>query len=138
MFHEHHHRSSFPLLIVGLTLALLLFLALLFGPTVRDQSRGLLRPSASIAQTYERAVGDAMIRLDERLELSADAEARYDVLSAATSELLALTVPASHQSVHLELVVSLDLLRQGALGDAAKVAEGERRLAALRDVYLWL
>ena len=137
MFHEHHHRSSFPLLIVGLTLALLLFLALLFGPSVRDQSRGLLRSSSATDQSYERAVGLAMARLDERLALAENNEARYDVLSASVSELLAQTVPASRQAVHLELVVSLDLQRQGALGDAAKRAEGERRHTALREQEPW-
>lgn len=138
MFHEHHHRSSFPLLVVGLTLALLLFLALLFGPSVLNQSREFRRPlQATTAEAYERAVSQAMIRLDERLALAGSDEARYDILSASVSELLAVTVPALRQSFHLELVASLDLRRQGALGDAAKKAEGERRQAALRERYPW-
>ncbi len=139
MFHEHHHKSAFPLLVVGLTLALLLVLALLFGPAVRDQSRGLLRPSPSVsAQAYERDVAQIMARLKERSEMVEDDEAHYDILSSATSDLLALKVPASYQPVHLELVVSLDLLRQGVFGEEAKVEEGVRRLEALRQTYSWL
>ena len=139
MFHEHHHRSAFPLIIVGLTLALLLVLALLFGPAVRDQSRGLLRPSQAVsAEMYERDVAQIMVRLQERTEMVEDDEAHYDILSSATSELLALTVPASYQSVHLELVASLDLLRQGVFGEETKVEEGARRLEALYQTYPWL
>ena len=139
MFHPHHHRSAFPLIVVGLTLVLLLGLALLFGPTVRDQSRGLLRPSqASMSQNYERNAGQIMTRLTERLDIAQDPTARYDVLATATSDLLTLVVPASYQSTHLELILSLDLLRQGTLGDEAKTTEGERRLEALRSQYPWL
>lgn len=136
MFHEHHHRSAFPLLVVGLTLALLLGLALLFGPQVREQR---LHPvTSATTANYEQQAGKIIARLEERLVVAQEADARYEVLSSATSELLTLVVPEGSQSVHLELISSLDLLRQGSLGDEAKTGEGTRRLEALQSQYTWL
>src|SRR3989338_1434314 len=120
MFHAYHHRSAFPLIVVGLTLALLLGLAFLFGPVVREQSRGVRSSQGTSSQTYERNAGSILARMTERLNVAEDASARFDVLSTATSELLALVVPSSYQSIHLELITSLDLLRQGTLGDEAR------------------
>lgn len=137
MFHEHHHRNIFPLIIVALTLALLLVLVLLFWPAVYNQSIGV--SVGADRNTYERDVVRVMTKCEERVALSEFDDARYDVVSTAMSDTLALVVPSEYQDMHLKLVIALDMLRQGySQSDAEKIKKGEEMVSSLKSQYPWL
>ena len=140
MFHEDHHRSMFPLIVTALTLGLILVLVLLFGPVVRDQSRGLIGRSEIVGEeAYERNVSKTLTRFEERMVLSESDSARYDIISTTTSDVLDLVVPSTYQDVHLNLVIALDTLRQGYnLSDSVEIQKGEEMLESLRTQYPWL
>lgn len=140
MFHEHHHKSIFPLAVAGMTLALLLVLGLLYGPMIKEQGWSLAPSSPMAMQTaYERNTARIVAVLDERLALTETDEARADVIMVASSDLLTLVVPASHQGLHLQMVTTLDQLRQGYVeSDAVRVASALQRWSEVRDQYSWL
>ena len=52
---------------------------------------------------------------------------------------LELIVPAIHKNVHLNLILSFNLIEQGIIsGDETKIDAGEMSLEALADNYPWL
>ncbi len=142
MFHEHHHKNIFPLALVGITLTLVLIVGLLYGPTIREQVKiatsGVSEVMVSEAD-YERNVVRILTQVDERLSVAESNTGKEDVVSTASSELLRLLVPGVYQKLHLEMVITLDTLRQGhGSNDVSKVEEGERRFEDLRAQYSWM
>jgi hypothetical protein len=136
MFHEHHHRSIFPLVVVALTLGLLLVLVLIFWPIYNNAND--LRPETD-ASLYQNNVVRVLTKYEERSLISESYEARYDVTSSAMSEMLGLVVPKEYQNLHLNLVISLDTVRQGCRqSDDEKIKDGENKLSELKSNYQWL
>lgn len=132
MFHEHHHRSAFPLLVTALTLGLVVVLSFLFRPF------SFTLPSVP-ALSYEQAVAREFDVLDERLAIAQSDDAKEALITESASYLLSLSVSSEYQEAHLNLVSALDALRRGyGSGDAEMVAEGESRLLDLQSRYPWL
>ncbi len=127
--YPHSHRSWFPFILMGLSLALL---AIIF--VVRSNND----QAAKI-----KAVTDAESQAAANIPTSAEYEAgvkavltTYDAdqnASAAYASLIAMTVPqVSYQAAHLDLVIAFAQLQAG------QAAEGKTRLDLARSTYFWL
>lgn len=123
----HEHRSWFPAILIGLSLALAVCFLMIFNH--RDGKsffvkKAELAPQAAPAVTaegYEASVNSVLdMYADDR-----DAKAAYNAL-------ILLRVPASYQTVHFDLVVAMGKLMGG------DKADGEARLTAVKAQYSWL
>jgi len=130
MFHEHHHRSFFPVVLVGLTLVLVFVVLFATGPFTNLSRRGEIDVPTS--ERYEAQVQRILFAFDERFNMADATESRVFVAVQATDELLALVVPADLRDLHLELIITLNRLRQDLeAGNAAAVDASVRRLEEL-------
>ncbi len=117
------HRTWFPFILIGLTL--LLALGIFAYQSPRMQGTGTFAPSTS-----ESVVTTEHYRANVLSLFSEYADAGE--YSRMYQELLALSVPAGYQVLHLELAIAFDRLQSG------DIAEGESRIEALRSAYPWL
>jgi hypothetical protein len=136
MFFHRKRTSFYQFVILALTAALggLMF-ATLRG-TVSDVSSPAVPP---VTEADYRAGSRAVVA--PFLEAYASAEtdvARLVAVEDALAAMAGVTVPASYRDAHLGLAVSLALLRDGLRGDAAALADGNARLAALIGNYPWM
>ena len=143
MFHAHHHKSLFPYILVTLTLILAITVLFLYGPQIRQQIRITIRGESFVRAVtnddYERNAGEVFSRLDERLAMSESSSAKEEVVQQATNELLDLIVTEDYTSTHLQLVITLNLLKSGHRdADQGLIDEGTRRLKTIRDQFSWL
>ncbi len=135
-----HPRTWFPLILFGLTLMLgLLVVFSIFPKLFTEQTNTVEIETPVDAEEYENQVHDIVMSFSELLkETDTDAE-KIKLAQAAQNDLLALLVPAKYKDLHLELVVSMNLIAQGyQLEDESRVAEGERRLEAMIEKFKWL
>ncbi len=123
----------FPLVLVLLTFVLAIAIGLFVMP----------RPAS--APTPHAAVTEAGYREEARAALAPALAARdasgmpaADAVSEAYESLLALSVPSSYKDVHMGLVTSLYLLRDGAAGNEEARATGLARFSALLLDNPWL
>lgn len=117
------HRSWFPFILIGLSLALAVIIAAVYKPSptsvAQEDAVTLTAPTASEYEAGVRAVFASFA-------LTEDADAAYDAL-------VAMRVPSvDYQAVHLELVLALAQLKTG------NTDEGQARLDIARTNYPWL
>lgn len=127
------HRNWFSFIFIGLSAALLAFIAVVYTPSTTDvpsdDTGGVTAPRqetrddtvAPTASEYESAARSVLAAY----EAGGDASAAYSVL-------IALRVPAEYQSAHLALVIAFAQLQAG------NAAEGASRLADAKTAYAWL
>ncbi len=132
-----HVHTWFPLILFGLSLALLLLVWIVFAPQVQEQ-RVIENPEVTV-EDYQNQARVITRDFFDQYNQTTDQPEQENLVTSARNDLLALLVPGTHRDVHLELVVSLNLIEQGlAQADAAQVTEGERRLEAVITQYGWL
>lgn len=133
-----HHRSWFPFVLVGLTVSLVLLVALAY---VNKQAPKQQSAQADVVTENEYQVAAAAVTRGffARFDSVANDEERLELVESAQSELLELLVPSAEKDLHLELVMSLNLLKKGLSDDDdAAQLEGRRRLEAVFEQYSWL
>ncbi len=121
-----HHRSWFPAIVIGLSLALALFFV---GVVKHRGGESFFVPRAPLPaeapaiteEGYRTGVNTVL----ETYTAKKDAKAAYNAL-------ILLRVPAADQTVHFDLVVAFGKLSSG------QKEEGEARLAALKAQNDWL
>lgn len=133
-----HVRTWFPLILFTLSLALLLLVWMVFVPRIQQEL-----PSAQVSgvtsEDYQNQTRVVVRDFFDAYNETADVNEQESLVSSARNDLLSLLVPGTHKDVHLELVVSLNLIEQGLTNDdAAQVTEGERRLEAVIMQHGWL
>ena len=137
--HIHHH-SWFPFVLIGLSFTLILVVIFFVVPrgnvSVFFPQNEEVNQEA-LSEDYELSSKQILTTLFAALD-GEDEEAKIQTIDQSTNSLLALLVPSKHKDLHLEIVLSLNLLRQGSLGEETLYEEGLRRLQALVDQYSWL
>src|SRR3989338_5054355 len=98
-----HHRTLFPLIVVGLTIVLGAMIFALFEGRVREGNDRT--PVTSVE--YQSAVHAVAGGLPTRLEAAATDADRAVILEKTREDVLALIVPVEYQAVHLDMVVTL-------------------------------
>ncbi len=139
-FHTIHHRSWFPFVLVGLTLSLLFLVAWVYRQS-SSPSAYVDEPSvpAVTEDEYQTAVKNVMAGFLTKLDGSTDDTSRLTVVQSTMDNVLALLVPGPRKDLHLELVMSLGLMRRGLSDeDPTAYAEGRRRLESVLVQYPWL
>ncbi|HBR80697.1 MAG: hypothetical protein UX09_C0046G0017 [Candidatus Uhrbacteria bacterium GW2011_GWE2_45_35] len=138
MFKHLHHRTWFPAVVVGLSLFLVIFIvwAYLAKQNLSDleATNGPTITSEQYQNELLVLVGDFWIQYQGQV----DDAARLLFVSDLEQNLLALKVPSENRSVHFELVSSLELLRQGLVGNSEKMASGLVRLEKTFNDNPWL
>lgn len=117
------HRSWFPFILIGLSLALAVIIAAVYkqnpAPVAEDDAVVLIAPTA---EQYEAGVRAVLAGLAD----TSDVGVAYDAL-------VAMRVPSvDYQASHLELVLALAQLKSG------NIEEGQARLDIARANYSWL
>lgn len=138
MFTHLHHRTWFPLVVIGLSLILLLLVVWSLMAWENNPAVSYEATSTVTAEQYQKEVGTVMKNFWSQYESQVNDAARLSFVSETEQKLLALRVPTEDQSVHFELASGLGLLRQGLVGDAEKLAEGTSRLQKAFSDNLWL
>ena len=138
MFSHLHHKTWFPLVVIGLSLALILFVAwaYLSRPTSSDFISTEI-PTVSVNQ-YKAESRKIMTDFWSQYRNQADDASALSFVSETEQKLLALKVPSENRSVHFELVSSLELMWQGIVGDLEKMSEGLARLEKTFSDNPWL
>lgn len=137
MISKHVH-TWFPLVLFGISLALLLLVWVVFAPQIENQQNVTTEPTVSV-EDYQNQARIASRDFFNAYNNSTDQAEQIELVENARNDLLSLIVPGTHRDVHLELVVSLNLIEQGLKNDdQSKVTEGERRLEAVITQHGWL
>jgi hypothetical protein len=124
-----NHRSWFPAILIGLSLALAVF----FIGVIKHREAGggtglfsspdpLPEPAVAVTEEGYRASVNSVL---ENYSIKKDAKNAYNAL-------ILLRVPAADQTLHFDLVVAFGKLSSG------QKEEGEARLAALKAENTWL
>jgi len=127
--YPHSHRSWFPFILIGLSLALL---AIIF--VVRTNSNQAAKLKA-VTDAEQQAA--ANVPTNDEYETGVKAVlAIFDAdqnASTAYTALIAMTVPqVSYQAAHLDLVIAFAQIQAG------QATEGQTRLNLARSTYAWL
>ncbi len=127
-----HHRSWFPFILIGLSLALGVIIAAVYAPlapinggTIGENETPSIDGGGTgvvTAEEYEAGVRAVL----STYAAGADAGAAYDAL-------VAMRVPTvEYQAAHLELVIAFAQLKSG------NTDEGQARLDLAMTAYPWL
>lgn len=121
----HQHRTWFPFILTGLTLALGLFLYLeVYQKPVPEQLTPVIVESGLITVTeegYKEEVAGVLAGFS-----------KGESASSAYNRLIDIRTPNEFKSLHLELVIAFGELKEG------KKDSAEARLQTVRRQYPWL
>lgn len=122
----HEHRTWFPYILIGLSVALALVVAVWFQPSdevaqQNDQRVAQELPDVISEEEY-RVMVNAILQ-----EYQATSDAR-----GAYQSLLDIVIPSAYKEVHLELVIIMGKF------DAEKAEEAQARYDLLRQQNDWL
>lgn len=133
-----HPRTWFPLVLFGLTMALLIFVFSFYWTPQTTENISTPLPEVTEAD-YEAAVQLVMADFWDQYGAAETNEEKLDLVTRMQNNMLSLVVTPSYQANHLEFVIALNLMEQGLENDDSnKVAEGERRLEAVYEELEWL
>ncbi len=133
-----HPRTWFPLVLFGLTMALLIFVFSFYWTPKNTENVSTPLPEVTDAD-YEAGAQSIMSDFWDLYSAAENDEEKLDLVTRIQNNMLSLVVTPSYQETHLEFVIALNLMEQGFENDDAnKVAEGERRLEAVFEELEWL
>lgn|GEM_PF-1321410 len=125
----HRNPSWFPLILIGLSIALLLAVVIFVaGEGEMQETVGAIHesPGEEVADAITGAEYETLVTGVLRAYQEDEDAAR------AYQGLIDISVPAGYKDVHLELVIAFGSIRTG------DVEEGRSRLDILRNTYTWL
>ncbi len=142
-FHKH---SLFPFVVVLLSSALVLFVVLNFIQTNTDGKFPSVfdaaveeRGPALTEDEYKIAADLIIDTFKEQFGTTSDSTEETTIVDAAISDLLVLVIPVSMQPVHLEFVLSLNMIRRSITeNDEILYTQGFDRLTSIIEVNDWL
>lgn len=117
------HRSWFPTILTGLSLALLAIIVVVY----KDEA-----PQAAVTPAFITATAPTSTEYETAAKTVVQNYVAGGNAATAYNALVALTVPAEYQDAHLALVFAFADLRAG------KLEEGTARLDVARTAYPWL
>lgn len=112
MFHHTHHRSLFPFILTGLTIALVVLMYYAFTDQQPSREPVVEEPTPVSAQDYEselRALTQTFIQAYPKEQ---EEPAKMVLIERTLQELLSLRVPSEKKELHFSLVVELNKLMQ--------------------------
>ena len=134
-----HPKTWFPLVLIFLTLALLVAMLFLFDPKSSNQTDLEVTEPQVTATDYKSEVEPIVNNLLLNIEQAGDDLERINILKQVQDQLLAVLVPAEYREAHLEIVIALNLMRQGyLLQDEDQMAEGQARFEQILLSDHWL
>lgn len=129
-----HHRTWFPLIVVGLTVLLAGVIISLF----KDEALTPSQESAVTSVEYQANVHAITGSLRDEISAASNDELRAALLEEKRSALIELLVPSEYKDLHLELVIVLSQMIDGYKGDEAKLATAWSSWEALVAQYPWI
>lgn len=136
MFHHHHARFGFLVAVFLLSLGLGSFIYFTAHSDPTPSSAVSLRPPT--ADEYRASVRPVVDEMQRAYGASKDLRSRQHAVETALEQLLDIRVPAEEKDVHLELALSLQMVRVGLVGDQRQATEGWERFLALVQSTPWL
>lgn len=112
MLFFHRRKSLFPYLVIFLSLVLVLFMFYAFS---FQKNRVIQTDDAVITVTtedYKKEVKPVLDSFDQKINLAKDPLAQLVAVEESLNELLALRVPTEYQSVHLNLALALNAMKE--------------------------
>ncbi len=130
------HHVLFPLILVFLTFILATAIGLFVSPrATRAPMEGGASPVTEAGYRKEAREVLAPVLASQD---GSGAPSSADAVSQAYESLLALSVPTAYKEVHMGLVTSLYLLRDGLAGNEEARTTGAARFSALLQDNSWL
>lgn len=140
LFHRHK-RTLFPVVLVGLTLALAAFIYFTLlkpAPAAPAISTDTSQPPAISDEEYRGTIRAIISEFQsKRREPQSDLE-RLILIEQTLDYVLAVKVSAGYKDLHLGLATSLFQMAQGLRGEADTYAEGEQRFDQVLAENPWL
>ncbi|MFH1142106.1 MAG: hypothetical protein V1695_00150 [Candidatus Uhrbacteria bacterium] len=134
-----HPRTWFPLVLISLTLALLLAVVFSFNSNSANQTVLEVTEPQVTAVDYKVEIEPIVNNLLLNVEQASDDLERINILKQVQDQLLAVLVPAEYREAHLEIVIALNLMRQGyLLQDEDQLTEGRARFEQIITSDHWL
>jgi len=134
-----HPKTWFPFVLIFLTLALLVAMLFLFDTDSSNQTDlEVTEPQVTMAD-YKAGVAPIVDNLLLNIEQANDDLERVNILQQVQDQLLGVLVPADYRNAHLEIVIALNLMRQGyLLQDEEQITEGQARFEQILLSDHWL
>lgn len=131
-------RSHFPLIVIGLTAALIVLMWFAFTGQEKTHSPDPVIEQVTIsADDYKVDLADVMQRFQVELGAATDDVERSAVAHTSLEQILELKVPAEYQDLHLSLVLSLIQITK-AIENGESTAQPLTDIAGLEGRYPWL
>jgi len=134
-----HPKTWFPLVLISLTLALLLAVIFSFNSNNSNQTVLEVSEPQVTSADYKVEIEPIVNNLLLNIEQASDDLERINILKQVQDQLLAVLVPAEYREAHLEIVIALNLMRQGyLLQDEDQLDEGRARFEQIISSDHWL
>ncbi len=127
----HHRHSFFPLVLAGLTLALIIFMFYSFTGWQPSTSTMVPEQMPVSPAEYEQSLTQVTRAFVESYPGQSDDLARLVLVEKTMQQLLNLRVPAEQKELHLSLVIELNQIQQ-----ALRERNGEAQAAFEKFVDL--
>ncbi|MFC1788124.1 hypothetical protein ACFLZY_02810 [Patescibacteria group bacterium] len=139
-FRRCHHHNFFPLIIAGLTIALILFMVYSFA--ARQDQKGFDQKQSVVSSVSDKDYRDQIKKVVKDFQKGfAQAETGIEQLvlvEDTLKQVLTIKVPAAYKDMHLELAMTLNLMQSGFRGQQQDLDQGQARLGQLLLQYPWL
>jgi hypothetical protein len=140
MWFRHHRTYAFPITLIALTAALVVFVWQAVAPSGQQDGYILqeeVKP-VTVAE-YEQALQNVMDGFELGYGQKSSEEDRAIYVEAVLEKVLALRVPSERKDVHLQLAFSLHRLGQGlTTGEEETFITGWRELHEIFKTYPWM
>jgi len=119
----HHHRSTFPLIIAALTIALVVFMVYAFSNRQQVNNSEDLNPQLVsttpqiTAADYRRSIKEVVAPFSVAITAQENDLGRLGVIERTLSGVLEQRVPTEFRDFHLELAFSLSRMGEDLRGD---------------------
>ena len=123
-----HHRSSFFLVLIALSLLLAGLMIWKLSPAPVAPPPDAIPALISLAE-YQAGVAAALADFEANYREADQDFLRLLLVEELIDDLLNRTVPAEARAAHLDLVLSLSRWRQGLRGEVGALDEGRARFA---------
>ncbi len=134
---EHRKSVLFPVVLIGLTIALLLAVVFVVHPKKPSADQPGSPAQTMDASAYRHDMRDLVKRVRDQFALTQDRSVRLSTVVGVREKLLQLRVPGEDRGVHLELAVALTKVIE-ALNQSGDVASAYQQFEDIVQKTEWL
>ena len=136
--HEHH-KSFFPFILIGLTLALMVFMVFAFSKNPEPITEPATQTDPVVTdEDYRKEIKTVISDYEQRSSQAETDLQHLVVVEDALENVLAIKVSAGYRDIHLEIATSLFQIASGLRGEEGTIESGQSRLETIFVQNPWL